>query len=257
MPLSPLRENVTGGIKKLSGSPLQERQMQAPCHQNIVRTIEKLIRTGGIKPGERLPAERKMAYSYGVSRNTIREAIKVLTENGVVTSRRGAGTFVAADGLGAILDNIEKGRRRLREIFELRRLLEPQIAALAAQRITDAQLDELAGIVDMQQSGTASTALQAELDERFHRLIARAAGNSLLGELYDKLQELVAESRNEELQNRTRSQLSQTHHAQLVTALRQRSPETAASLMHRHMEAVEHTLLPANETIGQDTPTSV
>ena len=231
--------------------------MQAPCHQNIVRTIEKLIRNGGLKPGERLPAERQMAYSYGVSRNTIREAIKVLTENGIVTSRRGAGTFVAADGLGALLANVEKSQQRLREIFELRRLLEPQIAALAARRITDDQLDELAGIVHMQQSGSASGAEQAALDERFHRLIARAAGNSLLGELYDKLQELVAESRSEDLQNRTRSQLSHSHHAQLVSALRQRSPEAAASLMHRHMEAVEHSLLPQAETRGPCSPTAL
>lgn len=216
--------------------------MKAHCHQNIVNSITSLIKSGDINPGDRLPAERQLAQRYGVSRNTIREAIKVLSENGVVISRRGAGTFVTDSELGDIFNYPLRNIARLKEIFELRKILEPQIAALAASRITADQLNELDNLVARQQSATQAVD-QALLDEEFHRLIAVAAGNSLLCDLYDKLHELVSESRNEELQSEARSTLSIAHHKAIARALREGKPETASDLMHNHMDEVERKLL--------------
>ena len=165
-----------------------------------------------------------------------------MTEKMVVVSRRGAGTFVAEGALACMIHGAARRRKRLHEIFELRKLLEPQIASLAAQRITASGLLELEEIVASQQAGLESAAHQARLDERFHRTIAKAAENSVLFEVYETLHDLLSESRGRELQSRQRSIQSHAHHGRILAALRNHQPETAAQLMRCHMEEVEHHL---------------
>lgn len=211
-------------------------------HDEIVQMIEELIRSGELRPGDRLPAERHLAESCTVSRNTIREAIKVMTEKGVVVSRRGAGTYVAEGALACIIDGVTRRRRRLREVFELRKMLEPQIAALAAQRITAAELAELDKVLSRQRRAVEHGRDQVELDEHFHRLLAGAADNSLLVDVYETLHEVLAESRVRELQSPERNRLSLTHHEKIAGALHEHAPEQAAEMMRLHMEQVEKNL---------------
>lgn len=211
-------------------------------HDEIIQMIENLIRSGELRPGDRLPAERHLAESCGVSRNTIREAIKVMTEKGVVVSRRGAGTYVAEGALACIIDSVARKRKRLQEVFELRKILEPQIAALAAQRITAPDLTELENVIWHQRKAVEHGHDQVELDERFHHLIAKAARNSLLADVYETLHEVLAESRVRELQNVERSRLSLSHHEKIARALHEHAPERAAEMMRQHMEQVEKKL---------------
>jgi len=211
-------------------------------HDEIVRMIEGLIRNGELRPNDRLPAERHLAESCKVSRNTIREAIKVMAEKGIVISRRGAGTYVAEGALACIIDGVARRRKRLHEIFELRKILEPQIAALAAQRITAPYLAELEKILSCQRKAVEHGLDQVELDERFHHLIAKAAGNSLLADVYETLHEVLAESRVRELQNLERNRLSLSHHEKIAGALHKHLPERAAEMMREHMEQVEKNL---------------
>jgi len=222
-------------------------------HNEIVLMIEDLIRSGELQPGDRLPAERQLAERCKVSRNTIREAIKVMMEKGVVVSRRGAGTYVAEGALACIIDSVTRRRKRLSEIFELRKILEPQIAALAAQRITQPDLAEMEKILDLQRDAVKNGLDQVELDERFHRLIAKAAGNSLLAEVYETLHGVLAESRVQELQNLERITLSLAHHEKITATLHEHTPEKAAEMMRRHMEQVEKNLYTMDSVDAPDT----
>ncbi|SHO49319.1 FadR/GntR family transcriptional regulator [Desulfopila aestuarii] len=222
-------------------------------HDEIVQMIEDLIRSGELRPSDRLPAERHLAESCKVSRNTIREAIKVMTEKGVVVSRRGAGTYVSEGALACIIDGAARRRKRLQEVFELRKILEPQIAALAAQRITAADLAELEKVLSRQRKAVEHGRDQVELDEHFHRLIAQAADNSLLGEVYETLHEVLAESRVRELQSPERNRLSLNHHEKIAGALQDHSPERAAEMMRQHMEQVEKNLQHQNTIESLDT----
>jgi GntR family transcriptional regulator, transcriptional repressor for pyruvate dehydrogenase complex len=216
--------------------------MTTQRHLEIIRLLEATIRSGSLPPGERLPAERQLAKEYQVSRNTVREAIKALAEKGVLVSRRGAGTYVAPDALGCLVEGAARRHRRLREVFELRKILEPQIAALAAARITQPQVAEIETVLFRQQEAIATGHDQVTLDERFHRLIAEASGNSVLCEVYTTLHGVLAESRVEELQSPERNRASLAHHTAIVAALRERLPERAAELMRSHMEQVERNL---------------
>lgn len=211
-------------------------------HKHIVSMIEDLIASGKLSAGERIPAERDLAEKFGVSRNTVREAIKALSEKAVVVSRRGAGTFVAEGALGCMIDGVTRRRQRLAEIFELRKILEPQLARLAAQRITPSFIAALEETVEEQHQALATGRGQVELDERFHRLVVGATENSVLCDVYEKLHEVLAESRIRELQSPERNMHSLDHHRQLLHALRNHAAEEATELMHRHMEQIEKNL---------------
>lgn len=216
--------------------------MHKKRHDQIVSLIEDLIKRGQLKAGERIPPERDLAEKFRVSRNTVREAIKALAEKAVVVSRRGAGTYVAEGALGCMIDGVTRRRRRLEEIFELRKILEPQLARLAAQRITHSCLAALEEIIGEQHQALASGRSQVELDERFHRLIVKATENSVLCEVYETLHGVLAESRIRELQSPERNKCSLDHHLRLLGALKNHAPEEAAQLMQHHMEQIEKNL---------------
>lgn len=223
--------------------------MHIKRHDQIVSLIEKLIKNGKLKAGERIPPERDLAEKFQVSRNTVREALKALAEKAVVVSRRGAGTYVAEGALGCMIDGVTRRHRRLAEIFELRKILEPQLARLAAQRITPSTLAALEEIVKEQRQALTTGRGQVELDEHFHRLIVDATNNSVLREVYETLHEVLAESRMRDLQSPDRNRHSLEHHQQLLGALKKHASEEAAQLMNRHMEQIEKNLelLPGHE----------
>jgi GntR family transcriptional repressor for pyruvate dehydrogenase complex len=211
-------------------------------HDEIVAMIENLIKSGKLKAGERLPSERYLAETFKVSRNTVREAIKALAEKAVVVSRRGAGTYVAEGALSCMIDGVTRRHLRLQEVFELRKILEPQIAGLAAQRITDETISALEQLVLQQKRALDTGADQVELDERFHRLIVGACGNSVLVDVYETLHDVLAESRIRELQTRERNKRSLESHRKLIRALKKRTPDEAAEIMRQHMLQVERNL---------------
>ncbi|WP_161629834.1 FadR/GntR family transcriptional regulator [Desulfogranum japonicum] len=213
--------------------------MQKIRHDQVVRKIEEFIACGQFKAGERIPPERDLADHFQVSRNTIREAIKALAEKGVLVSRRGAGTFVAQGALACVVYGFTRRHKRLTEIFELRNLLEPQIARLAARRITSEQIEILKGIVQQQRENLEDKTIQAMLDDQFHSLIVQAAGNTVLSELYDALHGALTESRSQELQSYERNVRSMEYHGRLVEALEAHAESQAATIMREHMQQVE------------------
>lgn len=211
-------------------------------HDEIVTLIENLIKNGKLKAGERLPSERYLAEEFKVSRNTVREAIKALAEKAVVISRRGAGTYIAEGALSCMIDGVTRRHLRLQEVFELRKILEPQIAALAAQRISNETLASLEEVVQQQKIALATGRDQVDLDEHFHRLIVKASGNSILIDVYETLHDVLAESRIRELQTQERNTRSLESHRKLIRALKQKAPERAAEIMRQHMLQVEKNL---------------
>jgi GntR family transcriptional repressor for pyruvate dehydrogenase complex len=216
--------------------------MDKKIHDEVVTMIENLIKNGKLKAGERLPSERYLAEEFKVSRNTVREAIKALAEKAVVVSRRGAGTYIAEGALSCMIDGVTRRHLRLLEVFELRKILEPQIAGLAAQRISDETLAALEKVVQQQKKALDTGKDQVELDERFHSLIVGASGNSVLIDVYETLHDVLAESRIRELQTQERNTRSLESHRKLIRALKQRSPEKASEIMRQHMLQVEKNL---------------
>ncbi len=215
-------------------------------YQNVAQRLRGLMDAGRLRSGDRLPPERVLARDYQVSRNCVRQAIQTLQQEGRLVSRQGAGNFVAdktpesADK--ALGRAIRAQRQRLREVIAFRRMLEPNIAALAAAHIRPAQLQRLKAIVCDQDRRQVAGQPDITLDRAFHRLLAKATGNRVIQEVFAAIEEILDESRADSLQTDDRQRLSVLGHLKIIDALENRDGPAAAEAMDRHLAIVNHSL---------------
>jgi DNA-binding FadR family transcriptional regulator len=149
----------------------------------VASLLNREIETGELNPGERLPTEQQLAEKFGVSRNVVREAIAQLRADGVVEARQGIGAFVLfPEQRAAIRIDREalKVDANMERLFELRRILETDAAALAAERRNRSQLDAIKSALDRMGGEERWEEGSIDADLLFHREIARATGNSYI-----------------------------------------------------------------------------
>jgi GntR family transcriptional regulator, transcriptional repressor for pyruvate dehydrogenase complex len=156
---------------------------------DAITSIRHMILTGELAPGDRLPPEADLAANLGLSRTSLREAVRALTMLGVIDTRQGDGSYITGLGpellLGALGLAVDLQREdAIPDLVAVRRILEPAATALAATRVNAADLEEIRSYIrsDLDQVGD-----YIELDWEFHHAIARAAGNPLLSVLLDGL----------------------------------------------------------------------
>ena len=212
---------------------------QKRIYEEITARLQTLVHSDGLKPGDRLPPERQLAIMFGVSRNSVREAIKSLEQHGMLVSRPGAGTFIAASSQGKLTSALEEAftreRHRLDDIFELRLLLEPQIAHLAAQRISHTELEELRSLIGEYEKNLQDGLPVFFLDQAFHDAIAAATGNQSIMMLMEQMHDLLGESRDDALQSPARIANSLQDHIQILSALSGNDPDRARDAMTEHL----------------------
>lgn len=215
-------------------------QQQKRIYEDIGQRLQSLVDSGDFRPGDRLPPERQLALLFGVSRNSVREAIKSLEQKGVLESRPGAGTYLTAtchaDVARQFGEAFARERHRLEDIFELRLLLEPQIAHLAARRITARVLKRLQAISDAYETALGDGRPVFDIDQEFHDAIAEATRNQSIVRLMEQMHDLLSESRDEALQSPDRSRTSLAAHREILEALRRHDAEGARSAMTEHLE---------------------
>ena len=214
--------------------------------EGIVAQVRDLIRDGRLQPGQRLPAERELAERFQVSRASLREAIRTLELEGLVVIRPGAGTFVSEEGFDAAMDVLARRllaeREALADVVELRLVLEPQIAALAAQRATLEDKGRLEVILKEQEEQILRGETGAVADTAFHSTLASASHNEALVRLSTTLVELLAPSRDESLQTPERSQRSVKSHRTILSAIQQGDVEAVDQAMTEHIVSVDPSL---------------
>ena len=215
-------------------------------YETIAQRLRGLITTGLLHPGDRLYPERALALQYRVSRNCVRQAIQTLQNEGCLVSRQGAGTFVAqrapTSPEQALVQTLKARRERLRDVIAFRRIIEPQIAGLAAAHIGPQQLQGLKAIVCDQDRRQVAGRSDADLDAEFHRQLAQATGNRVIQEVFRTLEEILDESRADFLQTRTRRRLSVIGHLKIIDALERRDSPAAARAMDQHLRSVDRSL---------------
>jgi GntR family transcriptional regulator, transcriptional repressor for pyruvate dehydrogenase complex len=225
----------------------QQAQTRRPVYEDVREHIQNLIRRGELRVGGKLPPERKLAETFNVSRNSVREAIRVLAENNIVQSRQGDGTYVCAAEDGSLMNSFARAlankRSRVREIFEFRRILEPQIAFLAASAITRNEIDRLKVLTFDQERRIVSGEEDSDLDAAFHLSLARAARNTVIVEVLKILNDVLSETRSDGLQTKERRIASLRTHILIVDALEKRNPEAAKQAMIMHLLEVEQAVL--------------
>ena len=215
-------------------------------YEDIVQQFHSLIRRGVLQHGARLPSERSLAGQFKVSRSSVREAIRSLELQGLVVSRRGAGTFVSTENLDSVLTliatTLSSGGETLKDIFEVRHLLEPQIAAVAAQRASPEEIERLAEILEDQQEQISDGHTGVDADTAFHFTLASATHNSALVKVVSAVEDILRRSRDHSLQELGRPQRSLASHRQILNMVEAHDTDGARQAMEYHLTSVE----PAN-----------
>ena len=211
-------------------------------YEGVAKQIERLI-LKKLQPGDKLPSERELAETLGVSRSSIRDAIRSLELMGMVEPRQGAGTIVrdiSPDSLANPLANALKSKEELiGELFDFRKMVEPELAARAAARASADEISEMEAILVRQEEKIRARENAVAEDSEFHYAIAMASGNTVVLKVLDTLMDLLRGSRVRSLQVEGRPQKSLAGHRRILTAIRRHDAEGAREAMRRHIEKVE------------------
>ncbi|MCB2149041.1 MAG: FadR family transcriptional regulator [Deltaproteobacteria bacterium] len=220
-------------------------------HEQIVFQIQSLIDKGRLKHGDQLPPERELATIFKVSRHSVREAIRIMEQKKVLKSRPGSGTYIILEDEPSVVEflarAIDREKHTLGEIFQFRELLEPQIAGLAAQNATEADLSILQDILEQQQNELDDSTLSKDLDHDFHRALAKATGNSVLLQVIELLDHIFLKSRHAYSQSPHRNRLSIQGHQEIIKAVKKGDPTTAKELMADHLKAIKKLVISSSD----------
>lgn len=228
---------------------LNKRIRAADAVASIMEAIESNIEQGIWKPGFRLPTERELELELGVARNTLRKSLKKLEESGKIVRQIGRGSFVAepteeGNALSSLLARVLGSSPS--EVMEIRLILEPWAAGLAATRATSADLMQMRNCIA--QSAVAPDVPTFEKwDGELHQTIISSAKNGLLAGLYEAINTVRHQPEWMKLKERTvtdeRRAAYHRQHGEIVDALAERDPDNAARLIREHLVAVRKSLL--------------
>ncbi len=215
----------------------------ARLYEQIVQQVEEAILKGQLRPGDQLPPERDLAQRFGVSRTAVREAIRALREKGLLEAYTGRGTFVTngtSEAIRQSLDLMAKiGQQEgSMHLAELRRILEPEIAALAAPRIDEQLLATMREAVAAMDRSLQDREAYIEADLDFHLALAEAAENPLILALIDSIVGLLREQRSRIFDVAGGPERGQFHHKRILQAVEQKDAEAARAAMKEHLEQV-------------------
>jgi GntR family transcriptional regulator, transcriptional repressor for pyruvate dehydrogenase complex len=218
-----------------------------------VAHIQDFIRHGEVRAGDRLPSERELARILGVSRSTLREAIRALIVMNVLVSRHGDGTYVSSlepDLLSAPMTFAFDTRPALAgHLFEARRILEDACARLAAERIDDEELEKLEGLAETRDAGVDEL---IDSDLALHTAIAHATQNPILLALMGSIGKLTLDSRRATATLPGQAARTRRDHRAIVDALRRHDPDAAAEAMDAHLRSVERALRRHEKAAARD-----
>lgn len=204
-----------------------------PLRELVFEALREAIINGQLEPGERL-MEIQLAEELGVSRTPVREAIRKLELEGLVLMVPRKGAYVASLSMKDVV-----------EVFEIRGALEGLAAALAAERITDEELEKLERqyVKSVEQMEKADLKGMVEVDTGFHQILYQASRNERLAQIINNLREQIQVFRQTSLSYPGRMRIALQEHREIVDAISARDPETARRLAQEHVENAENSMM--------------
>lgn len=211
----------------------------------VAEHIKSLIKTGKLKPGDRLPTEREMAEEFGVSRTVIRDAVKTLAGVGILEVKHGVGIFVClvdsntiARQLSSLLVNESD---TIENLFEVRMVLETAAAGWAAERCTDGDRLRIMDFMKESQSllnGNNDLETYTLHDHNFHLLVAELSANPVAVRLMENMLDFLDETRYLAITIPGRNALSVEEHTKVLQAILQGKADAARLTMQSHLDSV-------------------
>lgn len=211
------------------------------AYEVVLLEVRRRIKQRELTPGSRLPTVAALSHQYGISQGSVREALRILQSQGVIRIEHGRGLFVA-DRPGELEANLltPAPPASLQTLQEARAIIEPELAALAAQRANEEDAEMIAGAAARLGKALAegNRAAYLDADLLFHRHVARASGNPVLERMLDAVHDLLVDSRRQMMDIPNSSQKAVHFHALIATAIRQRNPVQARTIMQAHLQDV-------------------
>ncbi|HHY99715.1 MAG TPA: FadR/GntR family transcriptional regulator [Sedimentibacter sp.] len=211
----------------------------------IDQIIEQLV-LGSYKPGDQLPSERVLASNFGVSRASVREAMRALASMGLVEIRPGKGTFLVQNACPVYREELSSKflikKRELRDTIEARKVIEVELAKLAAIRGSEEDIDKLKSILMNMRLKIKSRKSFVKDDFNFHLTIAKMAGNSILYETILSIRQLLKMNHIKVVKIKNMDDISYAGHQEIYEAIRDKDPEKAGDVMRKHLEMVERNI---------------
>ena len=239
------------------GTTLYKLVRTSRLYEQIVQQIEESIVKGDLKPGDQLPAERDLAQRFGVSRTAVREAVKALREKGLVEAYSGRGTFITDGTTQAVRQSLDlmvkigqpEGSTHLAEV---RAILEPEIAALAAIRIQEPELSTMREAVTTMDRAFKDPEVYIEADLDFHLALAEGAANPLILSLLDSIVGLLREQRLRIFKVPGGPERGQIYHKRILDAVERHDSEKSREGMRAHLyQVLEDSQTPAKHASGK------
>ena len=219
--------------------------------EEVADRIRVLMLDGTFTSGQPLPSERHLAERFGVSRGSIRDALRNLETIGLVETRHGQGTFpleLSVERLVAPLASVMSYRADLQdELLDVRRMFEPAVARVAALRASDEDLAELQRILEAQRQRLKAGQSAIVEDTAFHAILARSTRNRVVMSIMATLNDLLVDSRTNSLLQKGRPARSIDGHEAVVAALRRHDAEGASQAMYNHIDQIADLQLHSNK----------
>jgi len=222
---------------------MYDRIERARVFEQIVAQIERRILSGELRQGDYLGSERELGEQFGASRTAVREALKTLAQRGLVDMRPGRGTMVIDGTSQAVRHSLHLmmriGSRHVPEhLTEVREIVEPEMAALAAERAGDEHIAAMRAAFETMERALADADAFITADNEFHRAVARGSGNPLILALMDSIVDLLSDQRKLIFTVPGGPQRGQMHHKRVMDAIVAKDPEAARNCMHAHLKQV-------------------
>lgn len=231
---------VVGDGNMFSSLRLDEGVLSSQAAQQL----RELIQSGELRAGDRLPSERVLSERLGVSRTVVREAIKLLRAEGIVRVRLGVGTFVTEppqnilSGPLSYLNQPES--KKIEDLLQVRNVLEPAIAALAAKNATREHIARMEQAIQEMDQNMADGDRYIVSDNLFHVTLAEASGNSVFQMLVNSFIDLLQKSRRLAVSVPGATKRANTFHRRVLAAIVARDPHAASAAMEDHLHQLTH-----------------
>lgn len=212
---------------------------QMLIYEVVLDEIKRRIADGELRPGQRLPSNQQLSKELHVGISSVREALRVLASAGVVRIAQGSGVFVSpqpppSDELRKRFTTTEVAS--LGHLMEARRIIEPELAALAAERAALDQVERIQDYADRMNRNFRAGRDWMEADLGFHSTIYEAANNPVLESMLQRVNDLLIDSRRQTMRDHKVSERACRFHLLIASAIAERKPMLARALMQEHMD---------------------
>jgi GntR family transcriptional repressor for pyruvate dehydrogenase complex len=221
------------------------------AYEDIVVQIQDLVTKGRLNRYDQLPNEKQLSDTFKVSRSTVREAILSLERMRLVERRQGDGTYVIATSEEVLVQPLTSAlfgeKDDLIDIFYLRKIIEPEMAQIAAGNATAKEIEELEQILREQENDVIGGGRGAQIDTKFHCLLSRIGKNRVLERLSMALMDLLSQTRDAYQQSEERRRVSVRGHQLILDAIKSGNCRSARKAMLKHLADVEEIVFVKRE----------